>query len=38
MTSTNLTIGTDLQFRGLVHCHHGKKCGGVQADMVLERS
>ena len=26
-----------LQFRGLVHCHHRGKDGGMQADMVLEK-
>ena len=30
-------IGAGVQFRGLVHCHHGGKHGGMQADMVLER-
>ena len=25
------------RFRGLVHCHHGRKHGGMQADMVLEK-
>jgi hypothetical protein len=30
-------IGDGLQFRGLVHSHHGRKHGGMQADMVLER-
>jgi hypothetical protein len=25
------------EFRGLVHCHHGRKHGRVQADMVLKR-
>ena len=29
--------GAGLQFRGLVHCHHGRKHGGTQADMVLEK-
>jgi hypothetical protein len=31
-------IGAGLQFRGLVHCHHGWEHGGVLADMVLESS
>ena len=36
MTSgTRENIG--LQFRGLVHCHHGGKHVGMQADMVLEK-
>jgi hypothetical protein len=26
-----------LQFRGLVHCHHGGKHGSAEADIVLER-
>jgi hypothetical protein len=30
-------IGDGLQFRGLVQYHHGRKHGGMQADMVLER-
>jgi hypothetical protein len=30
-------IGAGLQFRGLVYYHHGRKHGGVQADMVLEK-
>ena len=30
-------IGAGLQFRGLVHCHHGGKHGSVQAGMVLEK-
>ena len=29
--------GAGLQFRGLVHYHHGRKHGSVQADMVLEK-
>lgn len=32
-----LLIGVDLQFRGSVHHHHGRKHGGVQADTVLEK-
>ena len=31
------SIGDGLQFRGLIHCHHSRKHGGMQADMVLER-
>jgi hypothetical protein len=30
-------IGAGIQFRGLVLCHHGRKHGGTQADMVLEK-
>lgn len=30
-------IGDGLQFRGLVHCHHGRKHGGMRTYMVLER-
>jgi hypothetical protein len=30
-------IGAVLEFRGLVHYHHGKKHGSLQADMVLEK-
>jgi hypothetical protein len=29
------SIGTE--FRGLAHCHHDGKHGGMQADMVLEK-
>jgi hypothetical protein len=29
--------GAGLQFRDSVHCHHGGKHGGMQADMVLEK-
>ena len=31
-------IVTDLQFRGFVHYHLGRKHGNVRVDMVLERS
>lgn len=42
MTKATLTkvkhfIGVGLQFRGSVHCHHGRKHGSVQAAMVLEK-
>ena len=30
-------IGSGLRFRGLVHYHHGRKHGSMQADMVLEK-
>ena len=30
-------IGAAYSFRGLVHYCHGRKHGGVQADMVLEK-
>jgi len=30
-------IGSGLQFRCLVHYHHGRKQGSVQADVVLEK-
>ena len=30
-------IGPGLQVQSLVHCHHGGKHGGMQADLVLER-
>jgi len=32
----NVELGLAYQFRGSVHCHHGRKQGNVQADMVLE--
>jgi hypothetical protein len=31
-------IGAGSEFRGLVHCHHGGRHVGMQADLVLERS
>jgi hypothetical protein len=30
-------IGAVLRFRALLHYHHGRKYGSMQADMVLER-
>jgi hypothetical protein len=30
-------IEAGLQFRGLVHYHHGRKYGGMQAGVVLEK-
>jgi hypothetical protein len=30
-------IGTGLKFRGLVHCHRGRKHGSTQADMVMKK-
>jgi hypothetical protein len=30
-------IGAGLQFRGLVHYHHGRKHGSIQSDMMLEK-
>jgi hypothetical protein len=30
-------IGLAYSFRGLVHYHHDRKHGSMQADMVLER-
>jgi hypothetical protein len=32
-----LLIGSDLQFRGLGHYYHGRKHGGMQANVVLAR-
>ena len=32
----NIELGLAYSFRGLVHYHHGRKHGGMQADMVLE--
>ena len=29
-------IGAGLQFRGLIHYHHGGKHGSVQANIVME--
>ena len=33
----NISLGLAYSFRGLVHYHHGRKHGSVQADMVLEK-
>ena len=33
----SISLGLAYSFRGLVHYHHGKKYGGMQADMVLEK-
>ena len=30
-------VGAGLQFRGLVHCHHGGKHGHMEPNMELER-
>jgi hypothetical protein len=30
-------LGLAYDFRGLVHYHHGRKHGSVQANMVLEK-
>jgi hypothetical protein len=32
----NVQFGFVYNFRGLVHYHHGRKHGNIQADMVLE--
>jgi hypothetical protein len=32
----NFNWGLSYGFRGLVHYHHGRKHGSVQADMVLK--
>jgi hypothetical protein len=37
LTRENISLATGLQFRVLVHCHHGEKHGGKQAGTVLER-
>lgn len=31
----SIQLGAGLQFRGVVHCHHGRKHGGRQEDMVM---
>ena len=31
----NIELGLTYSFRGLVHYHHGRKHGSIQADMVL---
>ena len=43
-TMTTITLieekrltGSCLQFIGLVHCHRGRKHGGMKTDMALER-
>ena len=33
----SICLGQAHSFRGLVHYHHGKKHGVMQADMVLEK-
>lgn len=33
----NISSGLAYSFRSLVHYRHGRKHGGVQADMVLEK-
>ena len=37
MAMTTVITGTGLQFRGLVHYHHGRKHGTVKIDMILEK-
>jgi hypothetical protein len=32
----NIPLGLAYSFRGSVHYHHGRKHGGMQADMVLQ--
>ena len=32
----NHLIGADLELRDLVHDHHGREHGGMQADVLLE--
>jgi hypothetical protein len=33
----NISLRLAYRFRGSVHYHHGRKHGGMQADMVLEK-
>jgi hypothetical protein len=33
----SIQLGLAYTFRNLVHYDHGKKCGGMQADIVLEK-
>jgi hypothetical protein len=33
----NISLGLVYSFRGSVHYHHGRKHGGVQADILLEK-
>ena len=35
LTNENISLGLAYGFRGLVYYYHGRKYGGVQADMVL---
>ena len=37
LTKANIELGLAYSFRGLVHYHHGRKHGSMQADMVLEK-
>ena len=36
LINENISLGL-AEFRGLVHFHHGRKRGGAQADMMLEK-
>lgn len=32
----SISLWLDYRFRGIHHCHNGRKCGTIQADMLLE--
>jgi hypothetical protein len=37
LTKENISLGLVYRFRGIVNYHHGRKHGGMQANMVLEK-
>ena len=37
LVKEDISLGLANSFRGLVHYHCGRKHGGIQADMVLEK-
>ena len=37
LNDENTSLGLAFSFRGLVHCRHVEKRGGMQKDMVLEK-
>ena len=36
LINENILLGLAYSFRNLVHYHHGRKHGGMQADIMLE--
>jgi hypothetical protein len=37
LTKKNISLRLAYRFKGLVHYYHGRKHGGMQADMALEK-
>jgi hypothetical protein len=35
LIKANIKLRLDYSFKGSVHYHHGRKCGSLEADMVL---